>query len=103
MAVDYIKNCHRMIVWAEKIRLLGYSVYIPCLDFLQGLITGTHQYKDYFDNSQPWLDAADAVFLVPGWENSEGTKKEIARAAQHNIPVFDSMIKLDKYLSEDIK
>jgi len=102
-AVSYIQNMHRMIIWAEKIRYLGYAVYIPCLDFLSGVVHGNWTYEQYFIMNQPWLDVCDAVFLVPGWETSEGTKKEIARAAQRNIPVFESMIELDRRLSEDIK
>jgi len=98
-AVGYIKNMHRMIIWAEKIRKLGYSVYVPCLDFLHGLVIGTFEYKDYFDNSQLWLEVSDAMFVVPGWEDSKGTKREIERANRLNIPVYVSMLKLDKELS----
>ena len=103
MAVDYIKNIHRMIIWAEKVRALGYAVYIPCLDFLCGVVHGNWSYEQYFSMNQPWLEVSDAIFLVPGWERSIGTKKEIAMAAQRNIPVFESMIELDRRLSEDIR
>lgn len=87
-ACGYIKNMHRMILWAEKVRRLGFSVFVPGLDFLQGLVFGNWDYPDYFDNSQGWLDVSDAVFLVPGWESSEGTKREITRAKKNNIPIF---------------
>jgi len=103
MAVEYTKNIHRMIFWGEKIRKLGYSVYIPAIDFLTGAVIGNYEYADYFENSQSWLDVSDAVFLVPGWKDSEGTKREIARAMRRGIPVFTSMIKLDEELSKDIK
>ena len=102
-AVSYIQNMHRMIIWAEKIRHLGYAVYIPCLDFMCGIVHGNWVYEQFHSMNQPWLDVSDAVFLVPGWEDSDGTKREIARAAQNNIPVFDSMIKLNGRLSKDIK
>ena len=88
-AVGYVKNLHRMIIWADKVRKLGFSVYVPGIDFLVGLVLGDYEYSDYFDNSQPWLDSADAVFLVPGWDNSRGTQREIERALSNNIPVFE--------------
>jgi hypothetical protein len=99
-ACGYIKNVHKMIIWAEKVRKLGFAVFVPGLDFLQGVIFGNWEYTDYFDNSQPWLDAADAVFLVPGWEQSKGTSLEIARAKRKNIPVYSDLGLLAKDLGD---
>jgi hypothetical protein len=88
IAPDYIKNVHNMIVWADQVRKLGASVYVPCIDFVMGMVMGDYEYTDYFDNSQPWLAASEAVFVCPGWETSEGTKKEIALAIALGKPVF---------------
>lgn len=87
-ACGYVQNIHRMVVWAEKVRRAGFAVFVPGIDFLNGVILGDWAYLDYFENSQPWLDASDAVFLVPGWETSEGVKREIARADAQGIPVY---------------
>ena len=38
-----------------------------------------------------WLELCDAVLLVPGWENSSGTRAELARAKELDIPVFGSL------------
>ncbi len=89
-AVGYIMNMHKMIKTARKMRSLGVSVYVPCNDFLEGLVDGEFEYHDYFDNSQPWLLASDFVFVCEGWETSEGTKKEIYLARENGIPVFFS-------------
>lgn len=99
-ACGYIKNIHRMIIWAEKIRKLGFAVYVPGIDFLQGVIFGDWEYSDYFNNSQVWLDVSDAVFLVPGWETSEGTKREIKRAREQNIPIFVNTDDLARQLGD---
>jgi hypothetical protein len=88
MACEYITNVHNMCVWSDKVRRLGFSVYIPGIDFLMGMIFGDWVYDDYFNNSQPWLYVSDAVFVCPGWESSEGTKREIASAKERGIPVF---------------
>jgi len=90
-AVGYIQNMHRMIRTAKEVRDEGFAVYVPCNDFLEGLVDGEFDYKDYFDNSQPWLLASQAVFLVPGWEDSKGTAREIELAKSKKIPVFDDL------------
>ena len=91
MAIDYIKNCHKMIKTAKRVRDAGFSVYVPCIDILEGIVDGDFGYEDFFNNSQPWLLSADAIFLTPGWGTSEGTKREIALARENDIPVFDSL------------
>ena len=48
--------------------------------------------KIYQDNSMAWLEVSNEVWVLPGYENSNGTKREIARARELKIPV--------KYLDE---
>lgn len=86
-ACDYIKNCHKMIKWARKVRNEGFAVYVPCVDFLEGLVDGSFEYPDYFDNSQPFLASCDYVFVCPGYETSKGTIREIEYAKSLNIPI----------------
>lgn len=97
MAVDYLLNVHKMMVTAEKVRKAGYSVYVPAIDLVMGIAFGYTDYHDYFDNSQPWLEASDAVFLTPGWETSKGTKKEIELAESLGIPVFHTLKDMNGY------
>jgi hypothetical protein len=98
-AVGYIKNCHKMILTAKLVRDNGYSVYVPCNDFLEGIVSGEFGYEDYFMNSQPWLEVSNALFLVPGWGNSSGTRREIERADVLNIPIFSDIDKMNEYFS----
>lgn len=99
-ACGYIKNIHKMIIWGEKVRKLGFAIFVPGLDFLQGVVFGNWNYSDYFNNSQSWLDISDAVFLVPGWETSKGTKREIERAKNKNIPVYSDLDILNRELGD---
>ena len=94
----YIANCHKMIVHAETIRRLGCSVFVPCLDLLQGLVMGDLKFHDYFDNSFEILKRCDAVALTPGWETSKGTQIEIELAKEKGIPVFETIEDLIKSL-----
>jgi hypothetical protein len=93
-APNYIKNCHTMIRHADKIRRLGFSVYIPCLDFLSGLVAGDYDYCDYFLNNLSWLKCADFMFVCPDSEASEGTQKEIEYAKTHGVMVVYSLHEL---------
>ena len=89
MACDYNKNIHNMIKDAEEVRNMGFSVFIPGLEIVWGIVVGNLGYKDYFDNSQPWLDVSDAIYVRgKNWKTSSGTQREIKRARKQNIPVF---------------
>jgi len=101
MACDYITNVHKMIIWSECVRKEGFAVFVPGIDFLQGLVFGDWEYSDYFDNSQPWLAASDAIFVTPGWEESEGTKREMKLAKELNIPIFLSIKALTEYFNSE--
>lgn len=88
-ACNYIVNCHNMIKEARKVRSLGCAVYVPCLDFLEGLMAGNFEYEDYFQNSQEFLKCCDALYVCPKkWEESSGTKREIALAKSLGMPVY---------------
>ena len=97
MAVDYLYNVHKMMVTAQEVKSAGYSVYVPAIDLLMGIMHGYTKYEEYFDNSQPWIECADAIFLVPGWESSEGTKREIALAEKNGVPIFSDIEKMNEY------
>ena len=99
-AVGYIQNMHRMIKTAKELRDAGFSVYVPCNDFLEGLVDGGFDYKEYFNNSQPWLSVSNAVFLTPGWETSSGTAKEIDLANELNIPIFSELSSMKEYFNK---
>jgi len=99
MAIDYLKNVSNMMTEAEHLRRLGFSIYVPAIDLLIGIKFNYTEYSDYFDNSQPWLLAADAVYLCKGWQDSKGTLKEIATAEEAGIPVFDDPDMLVKYFN----
>lgn len=97
-APHYIQNLHAMFEWANEVRKIGFSVFVPGLDFLMGLQFGNWEYPDYFNNSQEWLKVADFVFVCPGYEQSKGTRREIQLAHTCGIPVFYSIDELKKVM-----
>jgi len=99
-AVGYIKNLRKLNSWSIRLRKLGFCTFVPGNDFLEGLIAGNFEYRDYFENNQPVLDRSDGIFVTPHWENSEGTKKEIKRAESKKVPVFYKVEHLIKHFKK---
>ncbi len=44
-----------------------------------------------------WVKVSEALIVLPKWENSSGTKKEIKIAKKLNIPVFYDYYELIKF------
>ncbi len=88
MSCAYLQNVRQMILWAEKIRELGYAVFIPGIDLLCGIACDDWNYDVCFNNSQPFLAKSDIVFVCPGYEKSKGTKRELATANNLSIPIY---------------
>lgn len=99
-AVGYIKNLHRMIKFARELRDLGVAVYVPGNDFLEGLVDGNFDYPDYFNNSQPWLLASDFIAVTPGWEESNGTARELVLAEDAGIPICFNLKQVKQLIEE---
>lgn len=99
-ACGYIRNLHRMCMWAVTVKGKGFSVFVPGLDFLMGFLIGHWIYNDYFDNNQAWVECSDAIFLVPGWTESKGVQKELVLARKYNIPSFTNIEELVQWCDE---
>jgi len=89
-AIDYIKNVHKMMEYANEVKKLGCATLVPCLDILMGIKFGNYAYKDYADNNMAWVEVSDIVFVCPGFETSKGTLAEIKRAEELKIKVVYS-------------
>lgn len=77
-----------------EVLLAGYAPFCPWLDYnFQLQLRGDEALtvQDYYDYSMAWLEASDAVLVLPGWQNSKGTLAEIQRAKEKGIPVFYSL------------
>lgn len=82
-----------------EVLLAGFAPFCPWLDYqFQLMLRGdeTLAVKHYYGYSMAWLEASDAVLLLPNSENSKGTQAELARARKLNIPIFNSLEELKK-------
>ena len=94
-------NMRRGMKVAYDVIKAGFAPFVPWFDYHFSLI-GEMELKEYYDYSLAWLEASDAVLVVPGWENSKGTKAEIERAKSNGIPVFFNVKDLRKWRLEEV-
>lgn len=93
----FLRNVGRGIQYGIKLLLLGFAPFIPHLDFLLVFQATDSETKElvkdgvFYSYSMAWLEASQAVFVLPNSENSKGTQKEIERARELGIPIFDNI------------
>lgn len=94
--LEALENIRSGIDTARQLILRGYVVFCPHLDFLLAFMSPFNRMtkEHYQANSLAWVDVSDAVFVLPGWETSGGTKREIERAQELGIPVFYTLAEL---------
>jgi hypothetical protein len=76
---------------ATKLMLNGFAPFCPFLDYQFQLMLRKDEnltLKHYYDYSMAWLEVSDAIVVLEGWENSNGTLAEIGRAKELNTPVY---------------
>jgi len=89
--IKYLGNSRKMIKGAKDILVkYGLTPFCPAVDmlFFLGLENDEEITRDMIVKySMYWLMVCDIVFVLRGWEDSEGTKHEIAKATELGIPV----------------
>lgn len=102
--LDVLKNIGRGNYYSAYLFKLGFAPFCPWhdKDFVFALWDEEFSVKEFYNYSMQFLEVCDAIFLVPGWENSMGTKKEIERANQLNIPIFSDVDELLDWNSKEV-
>lgn len=78
---------------ADKLKAEGHEVFNPAEEDLKtyGSLENTKlhaNYRDCLRKDLIWIcDYAEAMYVLPGWENSKGVKVELALANALKIPV----------------
>ena len=90
-AIEVLDNMRNGIRQCVRLVIHGYAPYCPWLDhhyFLQ-LFNGEKISCEQIQQvSMCWLEASDAVLVLPNYDHSLGTHAEIHRANEKEIPVF---------------
>jgi len=95
---EVLNNMRRGIHSCAALIANGYAAFCPWLDHQYGLSNEGDilNVKDDQGNSMAWLEVADALLVLPGWEKSHGTTEEIKRATELDISVFYTLSDLIK-------
>jgi nucleoside 2-deoxyribosyltransferase len=94
-------NMRRGIQLSSACAKAGFAVYSPWCDCLLHFHE-EFRLEDCYSYSMPWLEASDAVLVVPeNCEESNGTQAEIRRAIELAIPVFWSLDELIEWGEEN--
>jgi hypothetical protein len=102
--ITVLDNMREGIRLSVRVMLEGFSPFSPWLDYhFQLMLRGDERLTvpDYYKYSMRWLEVSDAVLLVPGWESSKGTLKELQRARELDIPVFYYLTELLEYVKNE--
>jgi hypothetical protein len=100
--IDILKNIGRGEEYSSKIFMMGMAPFCPWHDknYVTHNWNEIFSVQQFYDYSIAWLEVSDAMFLVPGWENSKGTLAEIAIANRIGIKIFDNLSELQKWANE---
>lgn len=66
----------------EELRKRKHSVLSP--RFIETVL----DYEDYMKIDLAMVEVADAIYLLDGWQNSNGAKRELAHAIELNLNVY---------------
>lgn len=88
--LDVLKNIGKGEHYASKLFLLGYAPFCPWHDKDYVIRHWDKEYtvQQFYDYSLAWLEVSDFMVVIPGWEKSKGTLKEIEVANNLNIPIY---------------
>jgi hypothetical protein len=102
LAVEFLNNISKLNQAAVKIIKAGYAPYSPGIDFQYFLSPGgdTITEQEIKDISIAWLSVSDALLILPGYENSPGTLKEIKIAKELNIFICYNINDVINYLNK---
>ena len=90
-----IANKHAVKLWN-----MGYAVICPhsntaWYDDNEKIKIG---FKEFIEGDLAFLNYVDCIFMLPNWDLSKGAKIEHAHAADIDLPIFYSLVKIKKFL-----
>lgn len=88
-----IENAKR---WGLEIATMGCNPFVPHAN--TGYYDGVLSNEFWLAADLEWMRLCDALFVIPGSEDSSGTQAEIADAELRGIPVFHTLIGLARWI-----
>ena len=97
--IETLHNINHGVEWTARLRQLGYSPFPVFEDFMD-IMRADVTIEQVYEASIVWLKRADVMFVVPGYERSQGTQAEIDVARESGIPVFFDLERLADWNKE---
>ncbi len=91
------KNMSKGMRVGTQLLQAGFAPFVPWLDYHLWLMLRDEEtltIQDFYAYSLAWLEVSDILLVLPGWENSTGTKGEIKKAEEMGIKIYYSLIRL---------
>jgi hypothetical protein len=104
--VEIFENMRNGMRVAVEVYLAGYAPFTPWHDHHHFFMLREGEkitLENMYTFSLAWLEASDAILVLPNSENSKGTQAEIVRAKELGIPVFYDLENLKKHFSKEVK
>lgn len=101
--ISIFDNMRKGMRLATEVLLAGCAPFCPWLDFHFQLMLRPGEeldVQDYYEYSLAWLSVSDALLLVPAWEKSIGTARELDIASKLGIPIFHNLDALLAYFKD---
>lgn len=77
-----------MELLANKVKDMGYAVYVPCNDILTTISGGARTHEEYCEQDLAFLEVCDIMFVRDeDVESSKGVQGEIKKAEELGIEV----------------
>lgn len=91
-------NIRRAYQTAKRLWQEGYTVICPHTN--TAWMDDACSRESFLEGDLRILAKCDAVVLLPGYANSEGTKGEIKFVFENDIPVFENVDALEEWVQE---
>jgi len=94
--LDVLRNIGRGEKMCALLFKLGFAPFCPWHDknYVWDNPECDFTVEQFYNYSMKWLEVSDAVFLMQGWQESEGSCEEMKRAHELDIPVFETLTEL---------
>ena len=88
---DPVENTHNVIQVANQLIEAGFVPFVPHINLVWHLVTPKPP-EYWYEWDLEWLERCDCLLRLPG--ESSGADKEVERAKELGIPVFDTVARV---------
>ena len=95
-ALGVAENCGRFDIVENMLLRAGYCPINPASDWSALKIGGITR-RDLMEKDEALVKRSDALYMLPGYEDSPGAMQELKWAQEEGTPYFDNLNDLNEY------